>query len=95
MSLSPSSKLQNGLYKPKSDPKIETKPVTNPVISSALLTSPAFCDYFKIRVSDFFDTDQTYPTKYKSLVADLNKLTPDELGEIAAVVKRLANKKGK
>ena len=53
-----------------------------------------FCDYFKIPLGEFFDYTAEYPIQYRELIKDLNKLAPDELAEITAVVKRIADFKG-
>lgn len=53
-----------------------------------------FCDYFKIPLSEFFDTTQTYPIQYKTLINELNKLDMDELEHITKTV-RLINRSKK
>ena len=52
-----------------------------------------FCDYFNISVAEFFDEEQTYPIQYKELLKYLNKLNTEELDEVMAIAKRIANKR--
>ncbi|MBQ8522178.1 MAG: helix-turn-helix transcriptional regulator [Clostridia bacterium] len=53
-----------------------------------------FCDYFKISLSEFFDTSQMYPIQYKEIIGELNKLDLDELEHITKNI-RLINRSKK
>jgi transcriptional regulator with XRE-family HTH domain len=50
------------------------------------------CDYFDIAPRDFFDDEVVYPTKIKSIVADLNKLDDNQLDNIAGVICAIVKK---
>ena len=52
-----------------------------------------FCDYFNIKLKEFFDDGQEFPIQYKSMLNDLNKLSAEELDEIITIIKRIARNK--
>lgn len=51
------------------------------------------CDYFEISLSDFFDTQTTYPLEYKDLLSELNKLDTFELEQIVNLIKLITRNK--
>ncbi len=51
------------------------------------------CDYFEISLSDFFDTQTTYPLEYKGLLSELNKLDAFELEQIVNLIKLITRNK--
>lgn len=53
----------------------------------------SFCETCNISLKDFFDTDKKYPKEYEKLIPYLNKLSPEELGEVTAIIKRIAGYK--
>ncbi len=54
----------------------------------------AFCEVCKISLKEFFDNEKEYPVQYNELLKYLNKLTPEELDDVIAIIKHIAlNKK--
>ena len=51
------------------------------------------CEYLQIKPEEFFDTENTNPSKLRGIIADLKKLSNDELDSIAKLVKSLAENK--
>lgn len=51
------------------------------------------CEYLQIKPEEFFDTENTNPTKLRGIIADLKRLDNDELDNIAKLVKNLADAK--
>ena len=45
------------------------------------------CEYFNISPKDFFDVDSAVPEKLNEIVADMKALTPEQLANIARVIK--------
>ena len=45
------------------------------------------CEYFNISPKDFFDIDSTAPEQLNEVIADMKTLTPEQLGNIARVIK--------
>lgn len=67
--------------------------INNIESGKALPSMSAFffiCDYLKITPSEFFDTDSKAPEKLRQITADLKKLDPAQLDNIATLVKGLA-----
>ena len=52
-----------------------------------------FCDFFGISLSNFFDTNNAYPTIFKEICSDLSVLNNEEVDQIANIVKSLAKNK--
>ncbi len=52
-----------------------------------------FCDYFNISVGEFFDDNTKYPTQYKDLILELNKMSQPELQQIMDLIKLINNNK--
>ena len=52
-----------------------------------------FCEYFKMSLKEFFDTEQEYPMQYRDLLQYLNKLDTEELNEVTTIIKRIAKNK--
>ena len=47
------------------------------------------CEYFNISPKDFFDAGSAVPEKLKDIIADLKALSPEQLSNIASIVKDL------
>ena len=47
------------------------------------------CDYFKISPKDFFDVESALPEILNNIVTDMKSLTPEQLVNIAGIVKDL------
>jgi len=47
------------------------------------------CDYLNISPKDFFDADSADPEKLNEIIRDMKALTPDQLTNIAKIVKDL------
>ena len=47
------------------------------------------CDYFDITARDFFDDGNEYPEQLRAVFQDMQKLSPEQLQNIHAIVKRL------
>ena len=47
------------------------------------------CEYLKISPKDFFDADSKDPEKLNEVIADLKALTPEQLSNIASIIKDL------
>lgn len=45
-----------------------------------------FCEYFNIKLSDFFDDEQKYPLEYQKLITNLNKLKKEEVEAVINIV---------
>ena len=45
------------------------------------------CEYFNISPKDFFDIDSAVPEKLNEIIADMKALTPEQLANIARVIK--------
>jgi len=59
---------------------------------NSLPSMPVFyyiCEYFKISPKDFFDIDADNPEKLNEITSDLKSLTPEQLSNIAGIVKDL------
>lgn len=46
----------------------------------------AFCDYFKISLSSFFDENIKYPVETKNIINELNKLSPEETDNVYSLL---------
>ena len=47
------------------------------------------CDYFDITARDFFDDGNEYPEQLRAVFQDMQKLNPEQLQNIHAIVKGL------
>jgi len=47
------------------------------------------CEYFKISPKDFFDAESNTPEKMNEIIDDMKALTPEQLSNIAGIVKDL------
>ena len=47
------------------------------------------CEYFNISPKDFFDTDSADPETLNEIITDLKALTPEQLSNIAGIVRDL------
>lgn len=47
------------------------------------------CDYFDITARDFFDDGNEYPEQLRAVFQDMQKLSPEQLQNIHAIVKGL------
>ena len=59
---------------------------------NSLLSMHVFCyicDYFKISPKDFFDVDSATPDKLNEIISDMKSLSPEQLSNIAKIVKDL------
>ena len=45
------------------------------------------CDYFNISPKDFFDIDSAVPERLNEIIMDMKVLTPEQLDNIARVIK--------
>jgi len=45
------------------------------------------CEYFNIHPKDFFDVDSASPEKLNEVIKDMKALTPEQLDNIARVIK--------
>jgi len=55
----------------------------------------AFCEYFRISISEFFESNAAIPTEFMPLISDLKNLSAEELADFSAIVRRfVAKKKG-
>lgn len=45
------------------------------------------CEYFGLTPREFFDTDTSLPMKNKELLAELEKLTPEQVEHVIQIVK--------
>jgi len=45
------------------------------------------CEYFNIQPKDFFDVDSPAPEKLNDVIKDMKALTPEQLDNIARVIK--------
>ena len=48
------------------------------------------CDYFGLTPQEFFDDGVSSPVKYKELISELEKLTPEQIEHIMQIVKDIA-----
>jgi len=53
------------------------------------------CDYLNITPRDFFDIDSAHPEKLNEIIEDMKALTPDQLSNIANIVKDLKKSNAK
>ncbi len=53
-----------------------------------------FCEYFKITLGEFFDETVVYPTEYKGIIEELNKLDSLELKQIYDLLLLINSKRG-
>lgn len=51
------------------------------------------CEYLEIAPKDFFDFETDNPAQINAIVADLQKLSEQELSSVASLVNTLASKK--
>lgn len=51
------------------------------------------CDYLNISLSDFFDTQTSYPLQYRDILKELNKLDSFELEQITQLIKLINRNK--
>ena len=49
----------------------------------------AICDYLEISPKDFFDTDRKDPSRANAVVSELDRLTPDQLELILAIIREI------
>lgn len=47
------------------------------------------CEYLGVTPGEFFTTDNKYPREYRELYEELNKLEPDILEHILAIIKAM------
>ena len=52
-----------------------------------------FCEYFNVPLAVLIDPDFKYPEKYSEILAELNKLTSDELDNILSIARALNKNK--
>lgn len=52
-----------------------------------------FCEYFNIKLSEFFDEGQKYPLEYQKLITSLNKLKKEEVEVVMNVVNIIVKNK--
>ena len=52
-----------------------------------------FCEYFGVPLAVLIDPDFKYPEKYSEILAELNKLTSDELDNILSIARALNKNK--
>lgn len=45
-----------------------------------------FCDFFKISLSEFFNEDRNYPTKYEKLISKIDKLSPEQFNALISLL---------
>ena len=45
------------------------------------------CEYFSISPRDFFDSESAAPEKLNEVIADMKTLTPEQLDNIARIIK--------
>ena len=51
------------------------------------------CEYLDISPKDFFDIDSVDPEKLNDIIKDLKELAPEQLSNVAGIVKGLAKTK--
>ena len=51
------------------------------------------CEYLGISPQEFFDTDSKQPVELQQLIANIKKLTPNQLACISTLISELINKK--
>ena len=52
-----------------------------------------FCAFFDITLASFFDTDNAHPVEFNDICKNLSSLLPEEVNQIAAIVKTIAQGK--
>lgn len=50
------------------------------------------CEYFHLTPQEFFNDNVSSPTKYKELISELEKLSPEQTEHILQIVKDITNR---
>ena len=50
------------------------------------------CEYFGLTPQEFFNDGVSSPVKYKEVISELEKLTPEQAGHILQIIKDIANR---
>jgi len=52
-----------------------------------------FCEFFNITLTEFFDADNAYPTRFKEIRRDLSRLNDEEVRQISEIIRSIAKYK--
>lgn len=52
----------------------------------------SFCDFFKIKLSDFFNEEEKYPDENKKILNELNSLSHENINLVINLIDALKNK---